>query len=283
VMVVSRDGSPRPTPTDMRRIASLVYSRSGIALRPDVKEAMVVARLQKRLRTGGFTRFADYLRHVEEDRTGTEMTALLDALTTNHTSFFREPAHFELLAERVVQPLVAQGGARPITGWSAACATGEEPYTIAITMLERVPIAQHDRIRLLASDISTRALATASAGTYASDRIVGVPKLVLRRYFQRGLGEQAGLVRVKEQVRNLIEFRRLNLMDIQLLGRTFDFIFCRNVMIYFDRDARQRAVSMLERHLAPNGFLFVSHSESLSEIQHGLDRCAPGVYQRSAA
>ena len=122
----------------MRRIAGLVYARSGIALRPDVKEAMVVARLQKRLRTGGFVRFADYLRHVEQDRTGAELTALLDALTTNHTSFFREPAHFTLLADRVLQPLLAESGSRPITGWSAACATGEEPYTMAITLLERV-------------------------------------------------------------------------------------------------------------------------------------------------
>jgi chemotaxis protein methyltransferase CheR len=278
-----RDASPRPTATDMRRIASLVYARSGIALRPDVKEAMVVARLQRRLRTGGFARFADYLRHVEQDRTGTELTALLDALTTNHTSFFREPAHFALLAERVVQPLVAEGGSRPISGWSAACSTGEEPYSIAMTMLDRVPMAQHTRIRLLASDLSTRALAAARTGTYAKDRVADVPKLTLRRHFERGLGEQAGLVRIKAAVRSLIEFKRLNLIDIQILGRTFDFIFCRNVMIYFDGQARQRAVTMLERHLAPRGFLFVSHSESLSEVKHGMDRCAAGVYQRSAA
>jgi chemotaxis protein methyltransferase CheR len=277
------DGSPRPTATDMRKIAGLVYARSGIALRPDVKEAMVVARLQKRLRTGGFERFADYLRHVEQDRTGTELTALLDALTTNHTSFFREPAHFTLLADKVLQPLLTRAGVCPITGWSAACATGEEPYSMAITLLDRVPIAQHNRIRLLASDLSTRALAAARSGTYAMDRVSEVSRATLRRYFERGLGEQAGLVRVKAAVRSLIEFKRLNLMDIQILGRTFDFIFCRNVMIYFDRDARQRAVSMLERHLAPGGFLFVSHSESLSEITHGLDRCAAGVYQRSAA
>jgi chemotaxis protein methyltransferase CheR len=282
-MLQMRDSSPRPTATDMRRIASLVYSRSGIALRPDVKEAMVVARLQKRLRTGGFARFADYLRHVEQDRTGTELTALLDALTTNHTSFFREPAHFALLADRVLQPLIAQGGSRPISGWSAACATGEEPYSMAITLLDRVPMGQHSRIRLLASDLSTRALAAARSGTYATDRVADVPKLTLRRHFERGLGDQAGLVRVKAYVRNVIEFKRLNLMDIQILGRSFDFIFCRNVMIYFDREARQRAVTMLERHLAPNGFLFVSHSESLSEVKHGLQRCAPGVYHRSAA
>jgi chemotaxis protein methyltransferase CheR len=267
----------------MRRIASLVYSRSGISLRPDVKEAMVVARLQKRLRTGGFARFADYLQHVEQDRTGTELTALLDALTTNHTSFFREPAHFTVLADRVLQPLLALGGSRPITGWSAACATGEEPYSMAMTLLERVPMAQHNRIRLLASDLSTRALAVARTGMYAVDRVADVPRVTLRRYFERGIGEQAGLVRMKAYVRSLIEFRRLNLMEIQLLGRSFDFIFCRNVMIYFDCEARQRAVSMLERHLAPNGFLFVSHSESLSEVTHGLERCAAGVYQRSAA
>ena len=252
-------------------------------MRPDVKEAMVVARLQKRLRTGGFARFADYLRHVEQDRTGTELTALLDALTTNHTSFFREPAHFTVLADRVLQPRLAHGDARPITGWTAACSTGEEAYSIAITLLDRVPLSQHNRIRLLASDLSTRALAVARSATYAYDRVADVPRVTLRRHFERGIGEQAGLVRLKANVRSLIEFKRLNLMEIQILGRTFDFIFCRNVMIYFDREARQRAVSMLERHLAPGGFLFVSHSESLSEVTHGLERCATGVYQREAA
>ena len=271
---------PRITRGDMEKIAGLVYENSGIALKPEIKEAMVVARLQKRLRSGGFETFSDYLHHVETDRSGEELRVLIDALTTNHTGFFREPQHFHHLAEVIVPQLVAKAGTRPILGWSAACATGEEPYSIIITLLERLPQGQYDRIRLLASDLATHAIDAARCGVYPIDRVAEVPQPLLRRYFERGLGKQDGLARVKREIRELIDFRQLNLIDIDSLGQTFDYIFCRNVMFYFDRAVRQRVVSMLESHLAPGGYLFVSHSESLSEVKHDLRRCVPGVYQR---
>jgi chemotaxis protein methyltransferase CheR len=274
---------PRITRSDMEKIAGLVYANSGIALKPDVKEAMVVARLQKRLRKGGFDSFADYLQHVEGDASGRELQVLIDALTTNHTGFFREPQHFTHLAKTIVPALVAQSQVRPILGWSAACASGEEPYSIAITLLEQLPAAQHDRIWLLASDLATHAIDTARSGVYPIDRVADVPPHLLRRYFERGLGKQAGLARVKYGVRALVDFRQLNLMSVESLGAVFDFIFCRNVMFYFDRAARQRVVTMLEKHLAPGGYLFVSHAESLSEVEHGFRRCLPGVYQRGEA
>jgi chemotaxis protein methyltransferase CheR len=276
-------GRPRITRGDMEKIAGLVYANSGIALRPELKEAMVVARLQRRLRNCGFETFTDYLEHVEGDQSGGELQLLVDALTTNHTGFLREPQHFQFLASVVAPRLLAASAARPVLSWSAACSTGEEPYTIAVTLLERMPQSQHDRIRILASDLATHALDTARAGVYPLDRVTEMPPELLRRYFERGMGAQTGLARVKRWVRDLIDFRRLNLMTIDSLGHAFDFIFCRNVMFYFDRPARQRVVTMLERHLVPGGFLFVSHSESLSEVQHDLRRCVPGVYQRGDA
>lgn len=272
--------SCRLTDSDMRRISALVYEKSGIALR-DTKRGLVIARLQKRLRQGGFASYADYLAYLESDRSGAELTLLLDAITTNHTEFFREVDHFHFLADCVLPALVAKPGARPIVGWSAACATGEEAYSIAVTLLGRLPHVQQSRVRLLASDLSARALHTARAGIYPIERVDQLPRGMLRRYFERGVGEQEGVVRVKRQVRSLIDFRRLNLITIADLGVRFDFIFCRNAMIYFDRQSRQRVVAMLERHLAADGYLFVAHSESLSEIDHRLRRCAAGVYRRS--
>jgi chemotaxis protein methyltransferase CheR len=274
------ESSARVTRADLEKIAQLVYAHSGIALRPDMKEAMIVARLQKRLRQGQFASLADYLQVVQADRSGAELRSLLDALTTNHTAFLREPEHFEYLSDHIVPTLTAGRRHDPILGWSAACATGEEAYSIAATLLERLPAAQHGRIRLLASDLSSLAVETADNAVYPMDRVTHIPVHLLRRYFERGVGQQAGTARVKRSVRELVEFRRLNLMEIEDLGLTFHFIFCRNAMIYFDRAARQHVVTMLTRHLAPNGYLFLSRCESLGEISHSFVWRAAGVYQR---
>lgn len=280
--MITMPSAPQPLSTaDMRKISALIYAKSGIALR-DNKRALVMARLQKRVRLQGFESFTDYLRHLEGDRSGSELVAVLDAITTNHTSFFRELDHFHFLADRVVPGWLARQGAPPIAGWSAACSTGEELYSIAITLRDRLSPAQHARVRLLGSDLSAAATRIARSGVYAMARVAHLPRATLRRYFERGLGEQDGLARVKAELRRTVDVQRLNLIDIQHLGATFDFIFCRNAMIYFDRRSRQRVVSMLERHLAPDGYLFVSHSEGLSEVDHRLRWCAPGIYQRGA-
>jgi chemotaxis protein methyltransferase CheR len=265
---------------DLRTIVRLVYERSGITLH-DGKRALVAARLQKRVRTGGFQSYGDYIRHVEMDGSGEELVQLLDAIATNHTSFFREPQHFQLLRERVLPPLVARGAAARIAGWSAACSSGEEPYTLAMTLREAVPAALHPQVSLLASDISTKVLRTATDGIYRMDRLEGLSIEQLRRHFEKGQGSHAGHARVQPAVRQLVEFARLNLLEIVDLHRRFAFIFCRNVMIYFDRPVQQRVVAMLERHLLPGGHLFISHSESLNGITHGLQWVAPAVYRRS--
>jgi chemotaxis protein methyltransferase CheR len=206
---------------------------------------------------------------------------LIDAISTNHTSFFREDEHFRFLAAHVVPPLAA--GGRPVRVWCAACSTGQEPVSLAVTLMDALPASHHSSIRLLASDISMRALKTASAGVYPMRMAQGVPPAVLKTYFERGLGADEGKVRVRAQVRRTIEYRRLNLIEIDGLGETFDVVFCRNVMIYFDKAVQQRVVSMIERHLAPGGYLFIAHSESLNGLSHELKWIAPAVYQRRAA
>jgi len=273
------ESGPELSDRDLKAIAELVYAKSGITLHSG-KRALVMARLQKRVRLGGFGSFAQYLRHVENDRSGDELTALLDAIATNHTSFFREAQHFEFLRDVVLPPLAGRGDHAKILGWSAACSTGEEPYTIAMTCNDRLGPQAANRVKLLASDLSTKVLKVAKAGVYKSDRVEGMPLEMLRRHFEKGLGAQAGTVRVAASVRQLVEFRQINLLDPLTPGPPFDFIFCRNVMIYFDAAVQQRVVDALERRLSPGGYLFISHSESLNGVRHGLRWVAPAVYRR---
>jgi chemotaxis protein methyltransferase CheR len=273
-------GVPVLTSRELQAIVRLVYEKSGIAL-SDAKHGLVSARLQKRLRHGGFSSYASYLAHVERDTSGQELTELLDAIATNHTSFFREPQHFEFLRTHVFPAAAVQRRAPAI--WSAACSRGDEPYTIAMTLRDHLPEPLLGDARVLASDLSTKALRVASAGVYPLDHVADLPPETLRRHFERGLGAQDGLARVATAVRAHVQFRRLNLLDITSLGQRFDVIFCRNVMIYFDQPTQQRVVSMLERHLAPSGYLFISHSESLNGIDHRLRWVAPAIYQQGPA
>ena len=270
--------APDPSDRDLEAITRLVYEKSGIALHAG-KRALVTARLQKRVKQGGFATFAQYLKHVLGDTSGDELTTLLDAIATNHTSFFREAQHFEFLRDVVLPPLAARGAGTPILGWSAACSTGEEPYNIAMTCLDRLGEEACRRVRLLASDMSTKALKAARTGVYKAERVEDVPIETLRTHFQKGLGAQHGTVRVSPRVQQLVEFRQINLLHPPP-GQPFDFIFCRNVMIYFDQQVQQRVVQALERRLAPGGYLFISHSESLNGTSHGLTWVAPAVYRR---
>jgi chemotaxis protein methyltransferase CheR len=260
---------------DLGRIVRLVYDKSGITLH-EGKKSLVVARLQKRLRAHGFGSFGEYLRHVEGDTGGEEIVALLDAIATNHTYFFREEQHFDLLVKTAAE-WQAQRGGGPFRIWSAASSTGEENYTMTMALLDRAPGLDFS---IMGSDISTKALAAAKAGVYKMAGVRGLPRDVLRKHFEKGLGAQEGLVRVSADVRRRNTFRHLNLLEINDLGERYEVIFCRNVMIYFDKQVQQRVVTMLERHLEPGGLLFISHSESLNGLTHGLRWIAPAVYQR---
>jgi chemotaxis protein methyltransferase CheR len=262
---------------DLESIMRLVYEKSGIALH-EGKRALVTARLQKRLRHGGFRTFRDYVRYVQADTSGNEVVALLDAIATNHTAFFREPQHFDILREKVF-PAFEDRGADATLGWCAACSTGEEAYTIAIAAHERYGDDAPLRVRLMATDLSTKALAVAKSGIYRAERIAELPRHLVTKYFERGTGAHRGFVQVSPMLRRLIYFRRHNLLEPAPTGR-FDFIFCRNVMIYFDQVTQQHVIDELERHLAPGGYLFTSHSESLSRLRHGMKWVGPAVHRR---
>ncbi len=270
---------PELTARDLATIRRLVYEKSGIALH-EGKGALITARLQKRLRARGVRSFREYIRYVQADPSGDELTALIDAITTNHTAFFREPQHFTFLRDVVLPPLVARSPHSVIRAWSAACATGEEAYSIAMVMFDRLGDTAPLRAHLLASDLSTRALAVARAGIYRMQRMADVPPQAFLSYFEKPAGMPRGSVRVAAPLRQVVDIRQINLLDPMLGGQTFDFIFCRNVMIYFDRQVQQRVVEMLEHHLVPGGYLFVSHSESLTSLRHGLTWMAPAVYRR---
>lgn len=272
--------APDLSDRELKAITRLVYEKSGITLHSG-KRALVLARLQKRVMQGGYGSFEQYLKHVQADTSGDELTALLDAIATNHTSFFRESQHFDFLRTTVLPPLVARPGAPPILGWSAACSSGEEPYTIAMTCLQLIGDDAGRRVRLLASDLSTKILRVAKAGVYGDDRVTNIPFDTLKKYFEKGLGAQKGTVRVGPAVRRMVEFQQVNLLELPQASTLYDFIFCRNVMIYFDAQVQQRVVQGLERKLAPGGYLFISHSESLNGTTHGLTWVAPAIYRKA--
>lgn len=261
---------------EFQQIRELAHARFGLDLR-DGKQQLVAARLGKKIRQGGFPSFAEYYRHVTADASGQALVELIDALATNHTSFMREHAHFDLLANHVR----AAGGRLPSI-WSAACSTGEEPYSIVFTVLSALSrtLAPHTPAFVLATDISTKVLEHARQGCFAPDRLAGLPDAWKKSYLLKVRGEREGWQQVKPEVASLIEFRRMNLIEPFRHGRNFDVIFCRNVMIYFDRRTQQELVNRLAECLHPGGYLFVGHSESLSGIEHPLEYVCPAVYRR---
>lgn len=257
------------------RIRRLAHDTFGLDLRAG-KETLVSARLGKHIRKSGCRSFDEYYQHVVEDRTGEALINLIDALTTNHTSFFREPAHFDFLRKT----FLPEWKAKSIDIWSAACSTREEPYSIAMCLLEELDAAAARNVHILATDISTRVLGVAEKGIYATERLEGLPQSELRSFWLRGEGDWAGCYRAKKELRTLIEFRRLNLLEpVSRIGH-FSLIFCRNVMIYFDKATQQRVVERLAGCLEPGGYLLTGHAESLTGIAHGLQFVQPAVYRK---
>ena len=262
---------------ELQRLSRLLYDASGITLH-DGKGPLVLARLQKRLREQGHPSFGAYLDAVQRDTTGAALAELVDAMATNHTSFFREAQHFAYLESSIVAPLRERPVPVPLKVWSMPCSTGEEPYSLAMALLDA---AVPSGFTILASDLSTKALTRARTGVYRRQTVAALPKALLRRHFERGLAREDGLVRVNAAVRRHVVFKRLNLIELPDLGQRFDVVFCRNLLIYFDQAAQQRAILALERHLAPGGYLFISHSESLNAVTHTVRWVAPGVFRSS--
>ena len=264
---------------EFKRFRTLIYDKSGISL-GDQKRTLLASRLSKRLRDLGLGTFAEYYTTVTEDPTREEFTRMLDLISTNKTDFFREPKHFEFLRDEILPELAKE---KRVRIWSSACSTGEEPYTIAMTLFEGVQNPAQWDFKILASDLSTRVLAKAASGVYDQDRFRDVPPDALKRHFLRGRGESEGAFKVKPHLASMIQFRRLNLMDDHFPIKTpLDLIFCRNVMIYFDRPTQETLVNKFYRYLKPGGYLFIGHSESLQWVTHPFVSVAPTIYRKEA-
>jgi chemotaxis protein methyltransferase CheR len=256
-------------------ISRLTYQVCGINLQAG-KQGLVKTRLARRLQTVGVADFDEYLEYLARDTSGTEMSAMLDALTTNKTSFFREVQHFEYVRSTVLPSLDA--GWSGLRIWSAGCSTGEEPYTLALLLHDEVPDLARRDVRILATDLSTRVLARAREGEYDQAAVEDIPPKLLNRYFTCIRTAPTRAFRVKPELQSLIRFARLNLMAPWPMRGPFDMIFCRNVMIYFDRPTQQRLVYRYWELLRPGGHLFVGHSESLTGLEHGFRYVQPAVY-----
>jgi chemotaxis protein methyltransferase CheR len=263
------------TASEFGQIRELAYQRFGLDLKRG-KEALVAARLGKKLRKLGFTTFAEYHRHVLADSTGEALIELIDALTTNHTSFLRERAHFEFLARAANEEFRDVATLRI---WSAACSSGEEPYSIAMCLAEALAHSRARQFRILATDISTRVLATARRAVYPASRFDDVPEAWRRAHLLRGRGESQGFFKVKPELAQRVEFARLNLIEPFPQRGLFHVIFCRNVMMYFDKPTQQDIVQRMSTCIERGGYLFVGHSESLTGIEHALHYVRPATYR----
>lgn len=254
-----------------QKFSNLVYEKTGIFLKPEKKE-LLNARLGKRLRATGIDSFKEYYELVMGDASGEELIHLIDCVSTNFTSFFRENSHFEILASRVLPAFVNEGRGRnkEILFWSSASSSGEEPYTMAMVVDDFLSRHPGIRYRIMATDISTRVLAQAKKGVYSEDRITKVPQSFLKKYFQKGVGRAEGYVRIKEELRRMVQYDRFNLMGEFPWREAIDVIFCRNVMIYFNRETQQELINKFYKALTPGGYLFIGHSESISGLQHNF-------------
>ncbi|MDR1394550.1 MAG: protein-glutamate O-methyltransferase [Deltaproteobacteria bacterium] len=273
---------------DYQDIAAFVHKASGINLM-DGKKELVRARLVKRISQLEFKDFKSYFRFAASDSSGDELVFLLDALATNLTSFFREPQHFEFMYKTLLPELEKKrrrpGGAGPrLRIWSAACSSGEEPYTIAMVVLERSPyFANGGDFRILATDLSTKVLNIAKRGQYGPESVKNINPVTLRNFLVKTPSEKgSNFYTISPHVRSLISFRRFNLMDPLPYKGPMDLIFCRNVMIYFDRDTIGKLIEKFHKLLEVGGYLFIGHSESLSGLKHNYQYVAPCIYRKTA-
>lgn len=271
------------TDKDFKTLSSYIEKTTGIRM-PEAKRIMMQSRLIGRLRALGFNNFSDYINYAfNEDPDGSELILLTDALTTNKTEFFRENDHFQYL-ERSVLPELAGNGIKSPSFWSAGCSSGEEVYTISIVLRDymRIHPEAFSNYHIFASDISTKVLDKAVNAVYEEASIEGIPYEKRRLYFLRSSDRSNPKVRIKRELRDCVSFRRLNLMDQTYnIRETFQVIFCRNVLIYFDKPTQEKIISKLIRHLVPGGFLFLGHSETILSMKLPLMTIAPTVYRKT--
>jgi chemotaxis protein methyltransferase CheR len=260
----------------------LIYSKAGICLSP-TKKAFLEARLTRHIRELGMDSFQAYYQHVTQNQNGGELEQLLDRVTTNETHFFREPRQFEFLEQQILPNWKAAGingsRAQRIRVWSAGCSTGEEPYSLAMILLDHFPPGSGWEVEIIATDLSSRALKSARKAIWSIAKAREIPQSYLKRFMRKGIGSQQSYMKASPEIQAIIRFQHLNLNDDHCaVTGPFDLIFCRNVLIYFDAESRARAVDRLVNYLAPAGFLLVGHAESLSGMSDRIRHVKPTIY-----
>jgi chemotaxis protein methyltransferase CheR len=289
---LGRVGGPAPFQTmshqdsissrDFARVSELIYAQAGIHLGIE-KRTMLEARIRRRLKAldiDSYERYCEYL--FGEAGLRNEIVPLIDVVTTNKTDFFREPKHFDFLVERALPDLMScNRNGRPVSLWSAGCSTGEEPYTLGIVLSEYASTHPGFRFKILGTDISTAVLASAAKGVYSSEVVRPVHSALRRKYFMRSRDPMVNRERVVPELRRAVEFRRLNFMDADYgITEKVHAIFCRNVIIYFDRPTQERILLKLSGCLVPGGYMFVGHAETLHDMNLPLVAVAPALYRR---
>ena len=269
---------------EFQRFSSYIFDNVGIKM-PPAKKTMLEARLQKRLKALGIATFEEYGDFVFSPRgLDTEMVHLIDVVTTNKTDFFREAAHFDFLVKTALPTILSDRGdlrVQPVRFWSAGCSTGEEPYTLAMVLAEFAAAHPDFRAAITASDICTQVLQTAKTAIYPEDRTDTIPLNLKKKYLLRSRDASKGLVRICPQLRSLVTFQRINFMDEDLgLADKMDIIFCRNVVIYFDKPTQQKLMRKFHKQLRPGGYLFIGHSETLSGLDVDFRPVASTVYRK---
>jgi chemotaxis protein methyltransferase CheR len=265
---------------DFESVRRKLYQQAGISLN-DGKRDLVYGRLSRRLRALGFTDFASYLEYLDSPRAESELVQFINALTTNLTAFFREPHHFDFLANTVLpEAMRRHAGDHRIRFWSAGCSTGEEPYSIAVTVREAMPSLNNWDLRILATDLDSNVVETAKRGHYAVQRIAGLSRGRTSKWFHRVGGRSADKVQVNTALQELITFKQLNLMHEWPMKGKFDLIFCRNVVIYFDKPTQRKLFDRYADALVTGGYLFIGHSENMHNLSDRFELVGQTMYRK---
>ena len=270
------------TQDEFDKLSSFIYKESGIKM-PQVKKIMLQSRLQKRLRELKMTSFKDYCEYVfHKDNTGIEIIHMLDVVSTNKTDFFREPIHFDFLSKEVLPQFYENRRVNgPLKIWSAGCSSGEEPYTIAIVLQEFANANSGFDYSIVGTDLSTQILQKSVEAVYKEDRVANIPMDIKRKYFLKSKERTNPTVKVVPELRKKVRFGRLNFMDAYYdIPETFDVVFCRNVLIYFDRATQEKVINKLCSKLKSGGYFFLGHSESIMNMDVPLKQIKPTIFHR---
>jgi len=266
------------TQEDFDYLRKIVTDTTGI-LADDDKYTMYYSRLARRVRKLGLKNFTEYRAYLNSNR-DEEIIELVNSVTTNLTAFFRENHHFEFMTDTII-PQIKKRGTKQIRIWSAGCSTGEEPYSIAITLAQAIPDYKQWDIKILATDLDSNVVSKASSGVYDISRVDGIDKSLLKKYFKKGTGSNSGFVKVNSELMQLITFKQLNLLHSWPINDTMDFIFCRNVVIYFDKPTKEKLVERYADLMINDGHLFMGHSESLYKSTERFKLLGKTIYQKT--